>query len=287
MRPRPFRHRTGTLVLGERTRVMGIVNVTPDSFSDGGLHERPAAAVAAALRMADEGADLLDIGGESTRPGHVPIPAEEEWARIAPVFAALAAAGRPLPPISLDTGKAEVAAQALAAGASIVNDIWGFQRDPGLASVAAENGAGAILMHNRETIDGSIDILADVPRFLEHAVATARRAGVAEDRIVLDPGIGFGKTLAQNYQLIAALPRLRAELGFPILLGASRKSFIGRLFEPQPPPPARLPGTLAANAFAVALGGADIIRVHDVAEHVQAVRVLDALRQAAHRRGDA
>jgi dihydropteroate synthase len=276
--PRALSHRTGVLMLGERPLVMGIVNVTPDSFSDGGERFRVEDAVAGARQLATEGADILDIGAESTRPGHLALLAEEEWPRLAPVLAALGD-DPALPPISIDTSKAEVARRALAAGASIVNDVWGFRRDPDLASVAAEAGAAVVLMHNRETIDPAIDIVADILTLLEHSVAIATAAGTAEDRIVLDPGIGFGKTLEQNYQAVAALPRLTV-LGFPVLLGVSRKSFIGRLFDPQPGPQERLPGTLAANLYGT-LAGADILRVHDVAAHVQALRVLAKLRSAA------
>ena len=272
-------HRTGTLPLGERTLVMGIVNVTPDSFSDGGVTLDPGAAVAAALRMTLEGADCIDIGGESSRPGHVVISAEEEWERVSPVLAGMGEAGATVPPISIDTWKADVARRALAGGASIVNDVWGFQREPALADGVAQTGAAAILMHNRDKVDPAIDIVADILRLLERSLAIARGAGVAEDRIVLDPGIGFGKTIEQSYQAVAALPRLKA-LGFPILLGLSRKAFLGRIFQPEAPPMARLPGTVAANAFG-ALNGADIVRVHDVREHVQAMRVIDTLRRAA------
>ena len=276
---RLLHHRTGTLTLGGRTLVMGIVNVTPDSFADGGVHFRAEDAVAGALRMAAEGADILDIGAESTRPGHTPISAEEEWARLELVLESLAVSGIPLPPISIDTTKAEVARRALRARAAIVNDIWGFQRDRDLPAVAAEFGAAAVLMHNRESIDASIDIADDMLRFFERSLDTARRAGVKDERIVLDPGIGFGKSHAQQFEAIAALPRIKA-LGFPVLLGVSRKSFIGRLFDPQPPAGERLPGTVAANAIGV-MAGADIVRVHDVAAHVQAMRVADRLRRAA------
>ena len=272
-------HRTGTLALGERTLVMGIVNVTPDSFSDGGVNLDPGVAIAAALRMTLEGADCIDIGGESSRPGHAVIPAEEEWERVRPVLEGLAEAGAQVPPISIDTWKADVARRALAAGASIVNDVWGFQRDPALAAVVAETGAAAILMHNRDSVDASIDIVADILGFLERSLTLARTAGVPDDRIVLDPGIGFGKTVEQSYQAVAALPRLKA-LGFPVLLGLSRKAFIGRLFQPEAPPMGRLPGTIAANSFG-ALNGADIVRVHDVREHVQAMRVIDTLLRTA------
>jgi dihydropteroate synthase len=274
-----FRHRTGSLPLDGRTRVMGIVNVTPDSFSDGGRNLSVADAVSAAIQMAAEGADILDIGGESTRPGHKVVPAEEEWGRIAPVFEALAASTTPMPPISVDTWKAEVAAQAIEAGAVIVNDVWGFQRDPEIASVAAGSGAGAVLMHNREAIDETIDIVEDILAFLDRSVRLATQAGLAEDQIMLDPGIGFGKTYGQSYQALAALPRLKA-LGFPILLGLSRKGFIGALTTPAAPTTDRLGGTVAGNVFG-ALNGADVIRVHDVAPHVQAMRMLDAVRSPA------
>jgi dihydropteroate synthase len=275
---RALPHRTGVLTLGERPLVMGIVNVTPDSFSDGGARLKPQDAVAGALQLAAEGADTLDIGAESTRPGHVGISADEEWARLAPVLAGLAERNA-LPPISVDTSKADVARRALAAGASIVNDVWGFRRDPEVASVAAEAGAAVVLMHNRETIDRDLDIVADILAVLERSVAIAVSAGVTENRIVLDPGIGFGKTLQQNLRALAALPQLKA-LGFPVLLGVSRKSFIARLFDPQPGAAERLPGTIAANLHG-ALAGVDILRVHDVAAHVQALAVLAAIRSAA------
>ncbi len=276
---KPLPHRTGALTLGARTLVMSIVNVTPDSFSDGGVHIRAEDAVAGARRMAAEGADILDIGGESTRPGHVTVAAEEEWARVAPVLGGLARSGAALPPISIDTWKSAVARRAVAAGASIVNDVWGFQRDPDIAHVAAETGAAAILMHNRERADPALDIVDDILRFLERSVRIAVAAGVPEDRIVLDPGIGFGKTPDQSFYALAGLGRLK-ELGFPILLGVSRKRFIGALFDPPPPPMERGPGTVAAHVYG-ALHGANIVRVHDVAAHVQALTVLDAIRRAA------
>jgi dihydropteroate synthase len=273
-----FHYRTGSLPLDGRTRVMGIVNVTPDSFSDGGRNLAVEDAAASARTMAEAGAEILDIGGESTRPGHTEVPAEEEWQRLAPVFEALSASPAPLPPISVDTWKAKVAARALEAGAAIVNDVWGFQRDPNIASVAAESGAGAILMHNREAIDDSIDIVEDILAFLDRSVRLATHAGIAVDRIMLDPGIGFGKTYSQSYKALAALPRLKG-LGFPVLLGLSRKGFIGALTRPAAPVSERLGGTLAGSVFG-ALHGADVIRVHDVAPHVQAMRMLDAVRGA-------
>jgi dihydropteroate synthase len=195
------------------------------------------------------------------------------------VLEGLARSQKALPPLSIDTTKAEVARRALAAGAAIVNDIWGFQRDPELAGAVAETGAAAVVMHNRERRDDAIDIVDDMLRFFERSLGVARGAGVPDDRIVLDPGIGFGKTHRQEFEAIAALPRLKA-LGFPVLLGVSRKSFIGRLFDPAPAMAERLPGTIAANAFGV-LHGAGIVRVHDVAAHVQALAVLSALKAAA------
>lgn len=271
-------HGTGRLELGSRVLVMGIVNVTPDSFSDGGDHLAPEVAVAAARRLGAEGADILDLGAESTRPHHAELAAADEWGRLAPVFDGLGAEA-PLPPISVDTWKAEVARRALSAGASIVNDVWGFQRDPGIASVTAESGAACVLMHNRETVDGAVDIVDEILRFLDRSVALARAAGVTDDRIVLDPGLGFGKTHAQSFAALAALSRLRA-VGFPILVGLSRKRFVGSLIEPLPRPKERWPGTLTGNVYA-ALAGADIIRVHDVAPHVQAVRMLGLLKAAS------
>lgn len=263
-----------TLALSGRTLVMGILNVTPDSFSDGGISAAPEAALATARRLAAEGADILDIGGESTRPGHTVIPADEEWARIAPVLRALP--GVVDLPVSVDTWKASVAARALEAGAMIVNDIWGFSRDPDMARVTAEFGAAAILMHNQDEPQPDRDIIVQMRDFFARALDRAEAAGVKRERIVLDPGIGFGKTHAQNLAVLARLHELRA-LGFPVLLGASRKSFIGRIVETTPQE--RLPGTLAAHAIGV-MTGVEIIRVHDVAAHVQAARIAEAIRQA-------
>ena len=263
-----------TLTLGPRTLVMGILNITPDSFSDGGVNAAPDDALANARRLAAEGADILDIGGESTRPGHTPISAEEEWARVAPVLAALREdSGLPL---SIDTWKAEVARRAVAAGAVIVNDVWGFSRDPEMAQVVADTGAAAILMHNRPQVDPSLDVVADMLAFFEQALARAERAGVPRDRLVLDPGIGFGKTFEQNLAAIARLGELKV-LGLPLLLGTSRKSLIGRVIETAPTE--RVPGTIASSVIGI-LAGAQIVRVHDVAAMVQAARVCDAIRAA-------
>jgi len=259
--------------LGRRTLVMGILNVTPDSFSDGGLFAGEAEARAQAETLVAEGAAILDIGGESTRPGHTPVPAEEEQARVLPVIRALA--GRLPVPISIDTYKASTAEVALKAGAAIVNDVWGLQREPDIASVAAAHGAPVVIMHNRETIDPSLDIVADMLAFFERSLAIARRAGIPEADIVLDPGVGFGKSWDQHLEALRRLPEIRA-LGFPILVGVSRKSLLGRLHDRETKPADRLVGSLAAHALAGTLG-ADIVRVHDVAAHVDAMRVVDAV----------
>ncbi|WP_127089944.1 dihydropteroate synthase [Aquabacter cavernae] len=272
---RLLKARGHVLTLGPRTLVMGVLNVTPDSFSDGGRSAAPEDALANAQAMIAEGADILDVGGESTRPGHTPLSADEEWARIAPVLSGLAAL-ETAPPVSVDTFKAEVARRALAAGAAIVNDIWGFARDPDMARATADFDAAAVVMHNRETLDPAIDIVADMIAFFERALERAAAAGLAAERIVLDPGIGFGKTPEQNLTALRRMGELRV-LGLPILLGTSRKSFIGRIHPSTPTE--RLPGTLASHALGI-LCGAEIVRAHDVAAHVQAVRVLDAIRAA-------
>lgn len=265
--------------LGRRTLIMGILNVTPDSFSDGGLFAGEAQALAQAERLVGEGAAILDIGGESTRPGHTPVSAEEEQARVLPVIRALA--GRLTVPISIDTYKASTARAALEAGARIVNDVWGLQREPDIASVAAGHGAPVIVMHNRETIDPGIDIVADMFAFFERSLAIARRAGIPDGDIVLDPGVGFGKTWDQHLEALRRLPEIRT-LGFPLLVGVSRKSLLGRLHDRETKPADRLYGSLAAHALAATLG-ADIVRVHDVAAHVDAMRVVDAVMRPESR----
>ncbi|MBB3809332.1 dihydropteroate synthase [Pseudochelatococcus contaminans] len=257
--------------------LMGILNVTPDSFSDGGRFDAPSAARAHAETMMAEGADILDVGGESTRPGHAPVSAEDEQTRVLPVLAAITAlASSRDVPISIDTYKATTARAALTAGASIVNDIWGLQRDPDIASVAATFGAPVIAMHNRQAVDPAIDIVDDMRRFFERSIAIARQAGIDDADIVLDPGIGFGKTPEQNMQALHGLSKIRS-MGYPVLVGASRKSFIGALIDR--PATERLNGTLAAHLFAVARG-ADILRVHDVRAHAEAIRVWRALETA-------
>lgn len=257
-----------------RTLVMGILNVTPDSFSDGGRSAALADALTNARRMVAEGADIIDIGGESTRPGHTPVPVEEELRRVLPAIEALAE----LPvPLSIDTQKAAVAEAALKAGAAIVNDIWGLMGDPDMARVAAAHEAGVVAMHNRAVVDGSVDILADMLGFFEQALERAARAGIRPERISLDPGIGFGKTFEQNLKALASLGEI-GKLGFPVLLGTSRKSLIGKVIEATPAE--RLPGTIASNVIGI-MAGCAMIRVHDVAAHVQAARVTEAILHAA------
>jgi dihydropteroate synthase len=262
------------LRLGERTLIMGVVNVTPDSFSDGGRWFDPEAAIAHGKRLAAEGADILDVGGESTRPGAAAVTVEEEIARVVPVIRALAASVSA--PISIDTMKVPVARAALEAGASVVNDVWGFQFDPDLARVAADAGALCVLMHNRREDDASIDIFAEVCDFLSRSLDIALAAGVARERIVLDPGIGFGKTHAQSFELIRRLPELKARFALPVLLGASRKRCIGAASGVDVAAE-RVAGSVAAHLYG-AIHGADIVRVHDVAEHRQALGVLRAIQ---------
>jgi dihydropteroate synthase len=267
------------LVLGSTPLLMGVVNITPDSFSDGGMLTNAAEAIAHGRKLAHDGADIVDVGGESTRPGHEPLDAATERARVLPVIEGLAARGDT--PISIDTYKSEIADAALKAGASIVNDVWGAQRDTAIAGVAARHGAPIILMHNRETTDPALDILSDVLAFLERSISIALKAGVPREQIVVDPGIGlFGKTSEQSLTLIRNLARLR-DLGCPILLGASRKSVIG-VVTGQAVPAQRVAGSIAAHLFGVSQGAA-IIRAHDVAEHAQALKVWAALTRDAER----
>jgi dihydropteroate synthase len=260
------------LAFGARPLVMGIVNVTPDSFSDGGHYSDPTDAIAHGLRLAEQGADILDVGGESTRPGHEAVEADEELRRVLPVVRALAEACET--PVSIDTMKASVAAAALAAGASIVNDVWGLQRDPNMARVVAERGVPVIVMHNRDAEDASIDIVADVLDFLKRSIDIALAAGIARDKIIVDPGIGFGKTNAQSLTLVRELDRLKV-LGCPILLGVSRKRLIG-LATGRTVARERMAGSLAAAVIG-ATRGAAIVRVHDVAEHLDAMKVYAAI----------
>ena len=260
--------------LKESPQLMGILNVTPDSFSDGGRHFDPGVATARARAMVAEGAAIVDVGGESTRPGHLPVSEAEELRRVAPVLEALADLGAP---ISIDTAKAAVAREAARLGASVINDVWGLQRDPDMADAVIETGSAVVVMHNRDAADPTIDILDDVERFFERSLNLAAAAGVPFGRILLDPGIGFGKTPEQNHSCIWNLDRFLS-LRAPILLGLSRKSFLGRILGVEVD--RRLPGTLAADTIAL-MRGASVLRVHDVAENRAALDVFAALKVAA------
>jgi dihydropteroate synthase len=271
-----------TLVLGERTLVMGVLNVTPDSFSDGGKFLDPATAIEHALAMEAAGADLLDVGGESTRPGSQEVHASEELDRILPVLEGLR--GRIKIPISVDTRRGTVAELALRAGAEFINDVSGLKSDLRIAEVAAGSRVPLILMHMRgeprtmQKAGFARDVLRDVTQGLRKAVSMARKTGVAKSQIILDPGIGFGKSFAQNYEILEKLPQL-AKLGYPLLVGTSRKGFLGAALarDGHPVPPQdRIWGTAATVAASI-LHGAHIVRVHDVAEMVQVARVADCL----------
>lgn len=272
---------------GTRTYVMGILNLTPDSFSGDGLADLDReAAFKQARDFVDAEVDILDIGGESTRPGAAPVSVQQELDRVLPVISKLAAEFETL--ISIDTYKAQVAREAIKVGASIINDVWGLKADPELAGVAAENGVPVILMHNRSNPNNAAikehlggryigmeydDLLEDVKAELQESVVLANQAGISDEMIILDPGIGFGKTVKQNLELIKHLDEIRA-LGYPVLLGPSRKSFIGYTLDL--PPDDRIEGTAAAVSVGITRG-ADIIRVHDVATMIRTVRMTDAL----------
>jgi dihydropteroate synthase len=263
------------LLARRRPLVMGILNVTPDSFSDGGRFVDPPVAIAHARTMAESGADILDVGAESTRPygDAEPVPYETEISRLEPILAPVVALGVP---VSIDTMKAKVADWAVQKGAAIINDVWGLQRDPEMARVVAQHHAPVVIMHNRDAADPGIDIVADMQAFFARSLEIADAAGIRRDCIVLDPGIGFGKTPEQSIISLAHIDALKS-FGLPVLVGASRKRFISSVV------PAgtdqRLGGSIAAHLLA-AQAGADIIRVHDVAEMVQALRIAAAIRNA-------
>jgi dihydropteroate synthase len=258
------------ILLGERTLVMGILNVTPDSFSDGGKHFDYCPALERARQMIADGADIIDLGGESTRPGYTPVGVEEELSRVIPVLKRLA--NEINVPVSIDTTKAEVARQALEEGAGLINDQLGLRGDPAMAGVAAAYGAPVVLMHNQK---GSAyrDLLGDIAESLRESIGMALGAGIARDKIIVDPGLGFGKTAAQNLEALRRLKELRC-LGHPVLIGPSRKSTIGKVLNL--PVEERVEGTAAAVAVGIA-NGAHIVRVHDVKEMVRVARMTDAI----------
>jgi dihydropteroate synthase len=260
--------------IGSRAIVMGILNLTPDSFSDGGRFQNLDAALAQAKKMVFDGCDIVDVGGESTRPGAKPVPEAEELSRVEPILAGLARALDA--PLSIDTYKAAVARRAAQLGAVLINDVWGLQHDPGMADAVAETETVVVIMHNRTERDAAIDILADIRRFFDRSLTLAQAAGIPRERIILDPGVGFGKTSRQNVEAVARIGELR-DYSLPVLVGVSRKSFLGSLVDVGVE--ARLVATLAAN-LAAAASGAAIFRVHDVAEHVAAFKVFDTIRGA-------
>jgi dihydropteroate synthase len=271
-RPAPADHPVLSALLSRPTpAVMGVLNVTPDSFSDGGQFIAPEHALAQARRMISEGADIIDIGAESTRPyGAQPVSAEEELQRLRPVLGRVVGLGAP---VSIDSMKSAVVAWALGAGAAIANDVWGLQRDPDMAKVVAEHRAPVIVMHNRDRADATIDIMQDIAAYFARSLDIAAQAGIAESQLVLDPGIGFGKTPEQSLRVLARLDELR-RFGLPLLVGASRKRFISTVAPSQPDQ--RLGGSIAAHV-AAARTGARMIRTHDVSETVQALRVAAAI----------
>jgi len=250
---------------------MGILNVTPDSFSDGGDFYDPEKAVLRAKTMVQEGADIIDVGGESTRPGYIKVSEEEEMSRVIPIIKSLALEVRA--PISVDTNKASVAEEAIKAGAHIINDIWGLKRDPKMAEVAAKYQVPIIIMHNQDGTDYLGDIMEEIKKSLQQSVDLALNAGIRKENIILDPGIGFGKTAEQNMIVMGRLVELK-DLGYPLLLGASRKSMLGKILDL--PPKERLEGTIATTVMGI-MQGIDIVRVHDIKENRRAALVTDAI----------
>lgn len=262
------------LQLGERTLVMGILNVTPDSFSDGGSYDSMDRAIEQAKQLIEDGADILDLGGESTRPGAAPVTLEEELSRVIPVISAIRQEIKTPIPISIDTYKAEVAEQALKAGANILNDIWRSIADPRMAEVAATYQVPIILMHNRKNRDYR-NLMKDLLSDLDESISLVQKAGVKKENIWLDPGIGFAKTYEDNLQVMAHLDELVA-LGYPVLLGTSRKTFIGQTLDL--PVDQRVEGTLATVCYGIQKG-CQIVRVHDVKETLRVCRMMDAIRR--------
>ncbi|WFE90465.1 dihydropteroate synthase [Roseibium porphyridii] len=252
-----------------RPHVMGILNVTPDSFSDGGHHNAASAALVHARTMIAEGADILDVGGESTRPGSEPVSLDVEWSRLDPVLESVIALGTP---VSIDTYKAEIARRACKAGAVIVNDVWGLRKDPEMADVVAEADVHVVMMHNRESADADLDILSDIDRAFEASMELADRAGIPKEKQLLDPGFGFGKTIDQNFIILNRFESLKKH-GLPLLAGASRKRMVGTVLNAEMEE--RLYGSLAVHLTAMTKG-AVIVRAHDVRPHAECVRMLEA-----------
>ncbi len=265
------KRRDGVIALGPKALIMGILNVTPDSFSDGGTHATLADTVAHARQMVTQGADIIDVGGESTRPGADAVAVQAELDRVVPALEALADAELDAL-VSIDTYKALVADQALQSGAQIVNDVHGLQRDPEIADVAVLHGAPVIIMHWDTKRDTGKDLIAEMRRYFEVSLEIAAKAGIEDERIMLDPGFGFGKSFAENYALLRRLSELNT-MGYPLLAGTSRKSMIGKLLDVEPG--ARVAGTVASNVLAYQ-AGAHVFRVHDVAAHSDALRVAEA-----------
>lgn len=256
---------------GKKTYIMGILNVTPDSFSDGGSYTSIEKALNHAKEMIDSGADIIDLGGESTRPGHQIVDAEEELRRVLPVVKELKKQLNVK--VSIDTYKAIVAKETLKLGADMINDVWGLRKDPNMASVIAKHDAHVCIMHNQDGTDYDKDIMESIKGFLIESIKIAKSAGIDDRKIVLDPGIGFGKTLEQNIEVMARLDELK-DLGYPILLGTSRKSMIGKILDLEPKD--RVEGTIATTVLGIK-SGVDIVRVHDVLENIRAIKVADAI----------
>ena len=256
---------------GKRTYIMGILNVTPDSFSDGGNFNNIDAAIKHAREMIEDGVDIIDIGGESTRPGHKYVEADEEIQRVIPVIKELKKEINV--PISIDSYKSKVAEEALKLGVEMINDVWGLKRDKDMAKVVAKYDAHVCIMHNQDGTDYNEDIMESIKKSLNESISIALKAGVKKDKIVLDPGIGFGKTFEQNLEVLKRLDELN-DLGYPILLGTSRKSVIGNVLNVEPKE--RLEGTIATTVLGVR-DGVDIVRVHDVKENLKAAKMADAI----------
>jgi len=259
------------LILGEKTLIMGILNVTPDSFSDGGKFNDVELGTKHAIKMFDEGADIIDVGGESTRPGSIEIGFEEEINRTIPIIKKILENVDTL--ISIDSYKSKVAYEALKNGANIINDVWGFQKDKDMAKIAAEFQVPSILMHNKENTIYDIDIIESMKKYFDKSIELALKNGLKEENIILDPGIGFGKTPEQNMHVMRRLDEIK-EIGYPVLLGTSRKSMIGEILSL--PVDQRLEGTIVTNIIGI-MAGCEIIRVHDISEHVKAAKVIDAI----------